>query len=89
MVAGRVRRSGFGLDGSGGAPTGAPAASASGPSAGQFASAASDLDGNSNNMKFEILKMQIQKMTQIQDAMSNVISTMSDQGMTAIRNAKA
>ncbi len=83
-------RTGFGLDGAGGAPNGdAPATSSQGPSAADLTGAKSDLDAGSSDMQFEILKMQIQRMSQVQDAMSNTINAMTEEGMTAIRNAKA
>ncbi len=48
-------------------------------------------DGNSDsrNIEFEIIKNEIQKLSQMQQAMSNVLNTMNDQAMNAIRHIKA
>lgn len=48
-----------------------------------------ELDATSRAIQFEKIKMEIQKMTELQNAISNVMATMHEQGMTAIRNAKA
>lgn len=48
-----------------------------------------ELDSTSRAIAFEKVKMEIQKMTELQNAISNVMATMHEQGMTAIRNAKA
>lgn len=73
------------------AKSGAAAGSA-GPSGSLDVSAAAaqgDLDANSRNIQFELLKQQVQKMSEMQNLMSNVLSAMHEQGMTAIRNVKA
>jgi hypothetical protein len=48
-------------------------------------------DGNSDsrNIQFEIIKNEIQKLSQMQQAMSNVLNTMHEQAMGAIRHIKA
>ncbi|HEY4223870.1 MAG TPA: hypothetical protein VGO62_21090 [Myxococcota bacterium] len=91
----RAMMNGF-LDGAGGSPglpsAGAPTAStapAAGPSTADVDEASSDLDSDSTNIQFEVLKMQMQKMQQGQDALSNVISAMADEAKTAINNVKA
>jgi hypothetical protein len=47
-------------------------------------------DGNSDsrNIRFEIIKNEIQKLSQMQQAMSNVLDTMNDQAMNSIRHIK-
>ena len=60
-----------------------------GPPASDQASLQGDLDANSRNMQFELIKNEIQKMTQLQNAVSNTLAAMHEQAMTAIRNAKA
>ena len=51
--------------------------------------ASSEVDASSRNIQFELMKNEIQKMAQIETAMSNVIATMNEQANTAIRNTKA
>lgn len=48
------------------------------------------VEGNSEsrNIEFEIIKNEIQKMSQMQQALSNVLNTMHEQAMTAIRHIK-
>jgi hypothetical protein len=72
-----------------GAAPGAPAAPP--PSFNPAASAAtqSEIDSTSRNIQFELLKNQIQKMAEMQTLRSNILSSMHEQGMTAIRNVKA
>ncbi len=55
----------------------------------QSARAQSDVDASSRNMQFEMIKNEIQKMTELQNAVSNTLATMHEQAMTAIRNTKA
>jgi len=43
----------------------------------------------SKQLQFEQIKQQMQKISEIQDMLSNVLKLMHEQGMTAIRNAKA
>ena len=89
------RRSGFGLDGSAGNPTTpnntatTPSSSTTGPTNADIVGAQSEVDSGSSDMQFEILKMQVNRMSQIQDMMSNVVGAMSDEAMGAIRNVKA
>lgn len=68
------------------------AAGSTGPSGSLDVSAAGaqgDIDANSRNIQFELLKQQVQKMSEMQNLMTNVLSAMHEQGMTAIRNVKA
>lgn len=60
-----------------------------GPSSADTAAASGQVDSLSRDMQFELIKNEIQKMSQIQQAMSNVVSTMSDEAQVAIRNTKA
>lgn len=48
------------------------------------------IEGNSEsrNIEFEIIKNEIQKMTQMQQALSNILNTQHEQAMTAIRHIK-
>ena len=46
-------------------------------------------DEMSKQLQFEQIKMQMQKISEIQDMLSNVLKMMNEQAMTAIRNAKA
>jgi hypothetical protein len=91
----QARRTGFGLDGSQGNPndpnpSATPAAPSSGPSAADVQASQSQVDDiGSTDIQFEIIKNKMQQMSQIQDMMSNVVSSMHDQGMTAINNSKA
>ena len=73
------------------AKSGAAAGSA-GPSGSLDVSAASaqgDIDASSRNLQFEMLKNQVARMSEMQNLMTNVMSAMHEQGMTAIRNVKA
>jgi hypothetical protein len=45
--------------------------------------------GMSRELQFEKIKQQMQKISQIQDMLSNTLKMMHEQGMQAIRNAKA
>ena len=54
-----------------------------------LAGASDQLQGDSRNIQFEMLKNEIQKMSQAMQAMSNTLNAMHEQAMTAIRNAKA
>jgi len=71
---------------SGGSATG-QAAGAAGGARGNEASTNGNSD--SRNIEFEIIKNEIQKLTQMQQAMSNVLNTMNDQAMNSIRHIKA
>ncbi|MCC7111305.1 MAG: hypothetical protein IT382_18575 [Deltaproteobacteria bacterium] len=51
--------------------------------------AAQDGNSDSRNIQFEIIKNEIQKLSQMQQAMSNVLNTMHEQAMGAIRHIKA
>jgi hypothetical protein len=51
--------------------------------------AAQDGNSDSRNIQFEIIKNEIQKLSQMQQAMSNVLNTMHEQAMSAIRQIKA
>jgi hypothetical protein len=62
------------------------AVSAAAPDATQ---AAQDGNSDSRNIQFEIIKNEIQKLSQMQQAMSNVLDTMNDQAMNAIRKIKS
>jgi hypothetical protein len=46
-------------------------------------------EGMSRELQFEMIKQQMQKISQIQDMLSNVLKMMNEQGMAAIRNSKA
>lgn len=46
-------------------------------------------NSDSRNIQFEIIKNEIQKLSQMQQAMSNVLNTMHEQAMGAIRHIKA
>lgn len=50
--------------------------------------AAQDGNEDSRNIQFEIIKNEIQKLSQMQQAMSNVLDTMNDQAMNSIRKIK-
>jgi hypothetical protein len=65
----------------------APKAGSSGPSKADIAAAQGSVD--STNIQFEMIKMQVQKMAEVQNAMTNVLAAMQEQAMTAIRNSKA
>jgi len=71
---------------SGGSATG-QAAGAVGGARGNEGSTNGNSD--SRNIEFEIIKNEIQKLTQMQQAMSNVLNTMNDQAMNSIRHIKA
>jgi hypothetical protein len=51
--------------------------------------AAQDGNSDSRNIEFEIIKNEIQKLSQMQQAMSNVLDTMNDQAMNSIRHIKS
>jgi hypothetical protein len=67
--------------------------SVTGQAAGAVAPGASDASANGNsdsrNIQFEIIKNEMQKLSQMQQAMSNVLDTMNDQAMSSIRQIKA
>jgi hypothetical protein len=46
-------------------------------------------NSDSRNIKFEMIKNEIQKLSQMQQAMSNVLNTMNELAMSAIRHIKA
>lgn len=71
----------------GGAATGAARAVV--PGVGRANDAATDGNSDSRNIEFEMIKNEVQKMTQMQQAMSNVLNTMHEQAQSAIRNIKA
>lgn len=66
------------------AETGARAAGA-----GRAADAAKSGTSESRNIEFEMIKNEIQKLSQMQQALSNVLNTMHEQAMGAIRHIKA
>jgi hypothetical protein len=59
------------------------------PGVGRANDAATDGNSDSRNIEFEMIKNEVQKMTQMQQAMSNVLNTMHEQAMGAIRHIKA
>lgn len=71
----------------GGALTGAARAVI--PGVGRANDAATDGNSDSRNIEFEMIKNEVQKLTQMQQAMSNVLNTMHEQAQSAIRNIKA
>lgn len=48
-----------------------------------------DMDADSRQLQFELLKQDMQKITQMTQALTNVLKTMHDQAMTAARNIRA
>jgi hypothetical protein len=50
--------------------------------------AATSGNSDSRNIEFEMIKNEIQKLTQMQQAMSNVLNTMHEQAMNSIRHIK-
>jgi hypothetical protein len=59
------------------------------PGVGRGNDAATDGNSDSRNIEFEMIKNEVQKLTQMQQAMSNVLNTMHEQAMGAIRMIKA
>jgi hypothetical protein len=87
------RMGGFLNPSAGAAPT-APVAPGSQQQAPSFSTpdaqaAQGQIDAASMNIQFEKIKMEIQRMTQHFNSVSNTLSAMHEQGMTAIRNVKA
>jgi hypothetical protein len=60
-----------------------------GPTTSDTQGATGKVDQLSRDLQFEQLKNEMQKMASAQQCISNVIATMNDEAMTAIRNAKA
>ena len=58
------------------------------PGAGRANDAATDGNSDSRNIAFEMIKNEVQKLTQMQQAMSNVLNTMHEQAMNSIRQIK-
>lgn len=58
------------------------------PGAGRANDAATDGNSDSRNIEFEMIKNEVQKLTQMQQAMSNVLNTMHEQAMNSIRQIK-
>jgi hypothetical protein len=56
---------------------------------GRAADAAKSGSSESRNIEFEMIKNEIQKLSQMQQALSNVLNTMHEQAMGAIRHIKA
>jgi hypothetical protein len=48
-----------------------------------------NMDSDSRQLQFELLKQDMQKITQMTQALTNVLKTMHDQAMTAARNIRA
>lgn len=59
------------------------------PGVGRANDAATSGNSDSRNIEFEMIKNEVQKLTQMQQAMSNVLNTMHEQAMGAIRHIKA
>jgi hypothetical protein len=59
------------------------------PGVGRANDQATDGNSDSRNIEFEMIKNEVQKMSQMQQAMSNVLNTMHEQAMNAIRQIKA
>ena len=53
------------------------------------ADATTNGNSDSRNIQFELVKNEIQKLSQMQQALSNVLNTMHEQAMNAIRHIKA
>ena len=58
------------------------------PGVGGANDAATDGNSDSRNIEFEMIKNEVQKLTQMQQAMSNVLNTMHEQAMNSIRQIK-
>ena len=59
------------------------------PGGDRAADAAKSGTSESRNIEFEMIKNEIQKLSQMQQALSNVLNTMHEQAMGAIRHIKA